>query len=625
MGMWRNIGTGVGTVVGGVVGTMFGGQTAIGAGIGGAVGGMAGGGISGEDKKEELQKSALMQELSRDTGKGSEQKSGFDYSDYYDPGGRKQEARPQQESVSQPQQSDDGGGMLGGAMDMVGSLFGGGGGAAGAGVGGGGGAAAAGSGGGMAMFAEGGIPNSGRPAFISDAQSGQTTGMMNERAPEAVVPLFGSPGNQNFGGNFGSDQQINTMSQGINQEAGQIIQEEAQAKQTFAPYAKQFFGQNKEMPGEEAGTFENKSITRMEHVPGSKQTLQPRLDKSNQQEQKDFFTEVFGDVKNEFAGTDANYGDAARMLARGFGFYYDMRRERVGLGKSGLTRWLDWNEAGQLEKKKGVAEGEKAKLDLDKWKAEGWTPKEILDDKGNKTTVYYNPRTGEQRDKPLGISAYKTQGERTDVVNPKTNKLTTYEYDPATQEYKPIGISKEQSKIEQDEKEEAGRNRRDAADLTYKYFAKNYDIGQDKSEKLAKLFKDTQAASAKEIAALTKANKSPSVEEQDAIYKKNFSVLSGDMVVSGDFTKDELNKFGESHLPQVKTKVVREDRKILRDKYTTKQELSGNEGNTKENEFAISLIKNIKDRKTRERSLKSIQEGVPPGDMVAWLKKSGKI
>jgi hypothetical protein len=41
----------------------------------------------------------------------------------------------------------------------------------------------------FANYADGGIPNSGRPAVIMDLGTGKVTGTMNERAPEAIMPL----------------------------------------------------------------------------------------------------------------------------------------------------------------------------------------------------------------------------------------------------------------------------------------------------------------------------------------------------------------------------------------------------------------------------------------------------
>jgi len=220
-------------------------------------------------------------------------------------------------------------------------------------------------------YAMGGYPNLGRPTMLTDMQTGKPVGVMNENpktAPEAIVPTFGDPGKFEYvnmkngkpqtdmglkyfqlGGipNVGMDEQGQPTSFGGQSQMGlqepmpqpQELQaqavEENQVLERVKPYTYSVFREGEKRGDEGVGDFEEPGVVRAE----------PKKDLKGGKEG------IFGDIAHEFLGKDFNMGDVVRGVARGVSYYWDSRRARYGLGKSGLTQFLDWNEATQGQKR----------------------------------------------------------------------------------------------------------------------------------------------------------------------------------------------------------------------------------------------------------------------------------
>jgi len=165
-------------------------------------------------------------------------------------------------------------------------------------------------------FADGGVPNQGKPAIIVDEETGQPTGRMNEEEPEFVVPAEQVP--------------EATRNMTVNPDTSMPMQTEPKDElediNDLKQYKKSVFPTKDDKANETKGEHDKKETIRID----KKETgIAPK------------------------DGTQMK--DVIRTLARMTGYYYDMRKNRYGLGKSALTMYLDNLEGHEAQTAKNKA------------------------------------------------------------------------------------------------------------------------------------------------------------------------------------------------------------------------------------------------------------------------------
>jgi len=223
------------------------------------------------------------------------------------------------------------------------------------------------------QYKNGGTPNGGKPAGIYDLRSGEVTGTMNEAGPEKIVP-FGGKVVQGYSGD-GSVSLIDTFPDVAKSmtnlgdkptPSGMIanqMAEQSQPSGSISPQAAKVQGMGAQAPSQgQAQLYGGAGVTedqRDQTVAGSFAPFElsmtgdnSKLDKSSTDSRKFSLTE-----KGSGAGEDKaqeglglkkeDWGKLVYGMARATGFYYDMRRSRLGLPKSALTSTLDWFEKGK--------------------------------------------------------------------------------------------------------------------------------------------------------------------------------------------------------------------------------------------------------------------------------------
>lgn len=362
----------------------------------------------------------------------------------------------------------------------------------------------------MPQYAYGGVPNEGKPAVIYDMASMQPAGTMNEKGPEYIVPAFdGEEGNYSrvrgvispIGANMDTTQPLqyskgmypnideyNEYQEGAGLTPGfrptmpvagasypqpvrvtdpsnemvqegyavtrsnPLIAEDVANTEAGMQYAKVALSPDKVMTGL---TGQEQSITPQQAgVDGTR--IEKREDRNVLERFAPAGTEVKAGLGSE------NFKNIAYGLMRGLGFYYDMRKARYGLGKSALSRWLDWYEGTQGAETK--ARGEQYTRETERYKAQTqrakeeraadkpteWNVEEIVDPNTGRPTKIWINKTTRQQGGVVG-EAYK-KPEEIDKKNYQEPKLvedkespTGYSYlyvndaDPA--DYKIVGAA----------------------------------------------------------------------------------------------------------------------------------------------------------------------------------------
>jgi len=226
-------------------------------------------------------------------------------------------------------------------------------------------------------YFNGGMPNNGKPAGIYDLRTGDVTGTMNEKGPEQIVPAYA---------NGGEEEEFSIVDKGpatVNPNA--TVDPSTYDPQGTLGRNMHNFGSptpsqgmahlyfNRKKEEQEENTAMSK-IAPLQDVltegnPGGDKTSGPPADGASSRIVKD-------DKKNQEKGGlsgDIPWGNILSGAMRATGYYYDMRRNRYGLGKSALTQYLDWAEKSKKEKD---APKKETQSDLLKQK-HGYTMKEI--------------------------------------------------------------------------------------------------------------------------------------------------------------------------------------------------------------------------------------------------------
>lgn len=289
------------------------------------------------------------------------------------------------------------------------------------------------------QFFDGGFPNDGKPAGIYDLRTGNVTGTMNEKGAEAIVPAYAmgspmgiaemiqggkapTPAGQmgalagNAGGIMGmlgtltslgqirkgEDKVVPAFASGGQKQEFSIIDSappRATQNMTVDPRVNMAgFGSPTPSQGMAAEYFnrqgqeeEDAANTLNQYKAIMEGGVDPNRATKGKSDNPDVVrTERTGDGKGKGGGLsglmegakglagDVDWGGLIKGLTRATGYYYDMRRNRYGLGTSALTQYLDWTERGEqaekgAEDKTAQREHEK---DRDKTKHD-YTMKEI--------------------------------------------------------------------------------------------------------------------------------------------------------------------------------------------------------------------------------------------------------
>jgi len=208
----------------------------------------------------------------------------------------------------------------------------------------------------LPQYYNGGIPNDGKPAVIYDMRTNKPTGTMNERGPETIVPAYAD--------GMGNDMSVvNGMppesTQNITVNPGENMATTSSIKNLY-----QYNVDPKVMGEQEGEDFlsEYKSVTS-----GQKGTPTSHPDKSVKKIEKQTTTTSSGkteEKENPFGMDD--FGNLVKNAARMYGYYVDTKRNNWGLGKSAITRYLDWTDdmdaAKSKKKKPELSYEEKLKL-----------------------------------------------------------------------------------------------------------------------------------------------------------------------------------------------------------------------------------------------------------------------
>ena len=235
----------------------------------------------------------------------------------------------------------------------------------------------------LPQYYDGGIPNEGKPAVIYDMKTKKPTGTMNERGPETIVPAYDGRGsmslvddsvtvNPNANGMPQGDTVVPTQSRGLTQnEAVQASQaldmspQEALQKGIFA--SAKLIGED-----ESAVTNLKKYRSSMTGEKGNSTKLPDQT-----------ITKIEPKGDKGFLGM-GDFGNGLKEAARIYGYYTDVKRNNWGLGKSGVTRYLENMDALDSSKSSKSAKGKdySAEKDLYKYK----TDEDIRKDKAKSST-----------------------------------------------------------------------------------------------------------------------------------------------------------------------------------------------------------------------------------------------
>ena len=179
-------------------------------------------------------------------------------------------------------------------------------------------------------YAKGGIPNKGKPAIIVDEETGKPTGRMNEEGAETIVPAEQVPQttrNMTVDPSmtaFGSPTPSQSIVPQTYYEQGEYSEADNEDLNEAKQYKKAAFPTADDKDNETKGQHDKESTIRIDK---KEEGIAPK-DKSQM-------------------------SDIIRGLARMTGYYYDMRKNRYGLGKSALTMWLDNVEGKEAQDAKG--------------------------------------------------------------------------------------------------------------------------------------------------------------------------------------------------------------------------------------------------------------------------------
>ena len=180
----------------------------------------------------------------------------------------------------------------------------------------------------LPQYYNGGVPNDGKPAIIYDMKTNTPTGTMNELGAEKIVPAFSgeenayssvtvNPNTQVAQPRLDIGSQSPTSSMGRpdlykGRVAMDLVNDEAKGKEFMGKYQTELFGSK--------GNTTKNPDTSIKKIVKREETAKE------------------GD--KGFLGM-GNFGDSIRIAGRLYGHYVDAKRDNWGLGKGGMTRFLD--------------------------------------------------------------------------------------------------------------------------------------------------------------------------------------------------------------------------------------------------------------------------------------------
>jgi len=206
----------------------------------------------------------------------------------------------------------------------------------------------------LPQFSDGGVPNGGDPAVIYDMRSMQPTGTMNERGPETIVPAYDGSGGFSI---VNEEQPVTSRNMQVQDPNVYLESFKGKSPTSSIGHPDEYYNRGgivseeediNALKDKEKGLTDGGKITQKvkegetvgKKVKGGTIVPTGKDDKGNEIKDEGIFgSDFMGMVKG-----------AARLAAS----YTDEKRDNYGLGKSGLTRFLDWTDVQEKSNKKGT-------------------------------------------------------------------------------------------------------------------------------------------------------------------------------------------------------------------------------------------------------------------------------